>query len=383
MALPIEDRPKPTTTTKPAERHKTAPSKPAPSAPKKTAPAAPKKKDDGPLPEARKAAAEGANEVKKAVDAQPTIERKIVVGAYKTGEAAVKTAVAGAGDIGKKVVEASKPLHEPFTREIKEAGKEVGKAGEKYGKGFVDSLNPFDEGNVKKAWDDAPTPERAVVFAGFEALKNVGKDTWNNVKNLGNLGKEVLEGAGEIWLHNPINNAIKEGVKGAVELGKKGVELGKKGVEIGIEAGKDVAGAVGGWFSDRINGGAEGAVKAGKTSAETGSKIVNRSVDQAKENARELKEAGKNFGDNFDGYSEISDAWNKQPTIERQLVVAGYEAVENTVQGVASTIVDSGNMAKEVVEAGVENVITGVENTGEAIAGGAKAVGNFVGGLFG
>lgn len=371
----IPSTPRPTTTT-PAERRKTppsTPSKPAPSAPKKTPPSAPKKQvDEGPLPEARKAAVEGANEVKKAMDAQPTPERAVVVGAYKTGEAIVKTAVAGAKEIGEKVKDASKPIHEPFTREIKEAGKEVGAAATEYGKGWFDSLNPFDERNVRKAWEDAPTPERAVVFAGWEALKNIGSDSWNNVKNLGNLGKETLEGVGEMWLHNPVNNAIREAGKGALELGKRGVEVAKSGAE-----------AVGGWFSDRINGGAEGAVKAGKTASDTNDRIERRTKLQNDENRRELTEAAREYGDNFDGYSEISEAWENQPTIERQLVVAGYEAVENTVQGIGNTIADTGNIISEGFEAAGESIVTDLENTGDAIVGGAKAVGDFVGGLFG
>lgn len=378
----IPSTPSPTTTA-PAQHRKTRPSTPSKPAPSNPAPAPKKveKKDDGPLPEARKAAAEGAKEIKKAYDSQPTPERGVVVAAGKAIESGVKIAKAGAEEIGKKVVEATKPIHEPFTREIKEAGKEIGKAGSDYGKKWFDSLNPFDEDNVKKAWDDAPTPERAVVFAGIEAIKNVGKDAWENTKNLGNLGKEVLEGAGEIFLNNPVFNAAREAGKGALELGKKGVEIAGKGIEKGIEVGKDAVDAVGGWFSDRINGGAEGAVKAGKTSAETGSKIVNRSVDQAKENAREIGEAAGNFDDNFD--YDISGAWDRQPTPERAVVAAGWNILSTSVTGAGETIADAGNVVKEVAEAGVENVITGLENTGDALAGGAKAVGDFVGGLFG
>lgn len=373
----IPSTPRPTTTTtssrEAAKARAHAPSgKTAPSTPRKTAPATPGKKvDDGPLPGARKAAKEGADEIRKAVDAQPTPERKAIVRGYKTGEAVVTTAIAGAKEIGEKVKDIAKPIHEPFTREIREAGTEISKAGSKYGKDWVDSLNPLDEQDVRKAWDDAPTIERKILFAGWEGVKNVGSDAWNNTKNFGNLGREVLEGAGEIWLHNPGNNAVREAGKGALELGKRGVE-----------AGKDAAQTVGGWISDRISGGAEGAEKASRTASDTQETIRRRSELQRSENAREVREAAGSFGDNYD-FNEIGEAWNDAPTIERQILFSGWKAAENLVQGNVESLADAGNVVREAGEATVESLTTGADNLKDGVVGGANAVGDFVGGLFG
>ena len=346
------DQARPSQTKPPAER------------PAKTPPSAPKEKKDtdkGPLPETKKAAIEGAQKVKKAIDAQPTPERAVIAGGIEAAKEGVNVIGTAAKEVAGKVAEATKPIHEPFTREIKEAGREIGEAGAEYGKSWFDSLNPFDEKNVKEAWENAPTPERGVVYAGWEALKNIGSDAVENAKNLGELGLEVLEGTGELIANSPGVNAVKEGVKGAIELGK----------------------GIGSWFGDRIEGGAEGAVKAGKTLDETNDRIEARTAAQDAENDRELGEAADNFKDNLDGFSEVSEAWESAPTPERAVVYAGWEILENSGQALGETVVDGLNYLKEDAEAFAEDTVTAVQNLGDTISGGFEAAGDFVGGLFG
>ncbi len=390
MALPIEDRKLVPTNTKPAERTKTppsTPSKPAPSTPKKKSePTIVEKALDGAgLKGAAAEAKKGIEETASAASKQKGGARAgaIVGGAIET---AVKTAAVAGKEISDKVKDATKPLHEPFTREIKEAGKEIGKAGADYGKKWFDALNPTD--GVGDIWKDKDLSTGAKVGA------TVGKVIENGVTEsiaaggaLLNLGKEALEGVGEIWLHNPVNNAIKEAGKGAYELGKKGVELAGDGIEKGVELAGDAAEAVGGWFSDRINGGAEGAVKAGKTSAETGSKIAQRSKDQAEENAREVGGSATKFGtgfvDSLNPFDGVSDIWNGDDSVGVKVGGVVGKVVENGLTESWNNVTNAADLVGETFEAAGESVVTGLQNTGDAVVGGAKAVGDFVGGLFG
>lgn len=352
MALPIEDRKltKPHTTTassalRPAEgSEKKSPAKKAATEPE----------IEGPFVEARKAAKEGAREVAKSTSEQPTPERRIVVGAAKAIEAGAKTVVAGAKDLKHAADKALKPIMEPYEREQKEAREEVSKAASDYGKGWWDSLNPFDEKNVQDKVSKQPTIERKIFWAGVEGAKNVFHDGVENAKNAGNLLKEVGEGAVETFLHNPLFTAQQK-------------------------AGE----ALLGWGKDVLDGGAKGAVKAGKTLAGTQAENAKRSIEQHKENITEIKDAFGNFGDNYDRFSEVGEAWDEQPTIERKLVVAGWNIGENLFQSNVENLVDAGNVVKEGLEAGVENTITSAKNFGNSVAGGLEATGDFVGGLFG
>jgi hypothetical protein len=375
--LTVDDRPGARTTTAvPSRPSKTAASTPSAAAakPKPVSTPVDKALDAAGLKGAAAEAKKGANEVVKAVKEQPTVERAVAVGVYKTGEAAVKTAAAAAGDVGTKAVEVAKPVvaavTRPTVREVKEAGREITAAG----KDIVDtaSANAAElRKEVGAAWKDQPTIERKVAVAGYEILENHVQGTVRQAGSLLNGGKEILEGAAEIAINNPANTMVIAG--------------GKATVDGAVNAGRAIAG----WFGDRISGGAAGAVEASKTASNTGSSIAERTQQQVDENRREVGGAASKFGagwidslNPFDG-DEVKDAWEDQPTIERKVAVAAYESAEDAVQNGVRNVTNLANLGQETAEAAAQSVVTNVQNTGDAIAGGLDAAGDFLGGLFG
>jgi hypothetical protein len=296
-------------------------------------------------------AKDGADSIGEVVRNQPTPERAVVAGA-----AHVVTKVVGFATA-------------PMRREVGEAAREVGNAGGNVVDTVKDGAGDLIR-EVGAAWDSQPTIERKIVVAGKEVIENAVQSGVRTAGSVLNAGREVAEGALEIVLNNPVNAATTAAASWA---GRGVLELG---------------GNVMGWFGDRISGGARGAVEAGKTGVDTGRSIWSRTIGQARENVTEIAGSVVNIGSTQVNNAremarEVSDAWNADTTIERRIAGAGYEAVENAVQGTVRTVASVANVPKEIGEAAVENVITAGQNVGDAVAGGFEAAGDFIGGLFG
>lgn len=314
---------------------------------------------DGAASEARR----GTQRIRKAAAEQPTPERAVVATVVEGAKAGINIANAAAGEVAEKVGRAAKPVVDavvgPTAREGREAAREIGAAGRNVAETSSESRAELTR-EVSEAWNDQPTIERKVAVAGYEVAENVVQGAGRELGALANAGKEVLEGAGELIVHSPGVNAVRAG-----------------------------AGAAWNGVTALFDRGSRGVEKAGSSVAQTRDSISERSDAQGAENRREIGEAAGDYGrdlvDSLNPFDdeEVSAAWNDQPTIERQLVVAGYEVAENAIQDGFRNSVNAGRVVGEVGEAAAETLVTGVQNAGDALAGGAEAVGGFVSGLFG
>lgn len=286
----------------------------------------------------------GTDLIREAWSDQPTIERKIGAAWGRAWEANLRTHAAAAIDVARPAVEHA---YGPVLREAGEAAREVAGA---YGGVVATGMESMRETRreVGDAWNSHDTIERKLAAAGYELWENGWQANLRHVRGVANVGKEVVEGAAEVATSNPITRAQR---------------------------------AI-------IGGGAKGAVDAGRSLLQTTGDNVRRAVDQQVENAREVGSAavdvGRTQADNARELGrEVSEVWSSDTTIERKVARTGYELVENGVQGTVRTQAAAANVVKEAGEAAVENVVTGARNAGNAVAGGFKAAGSFVGGLLG
>ena len=326
-----------------------------------------------------KAAKEGAARVAKAGDDQPTIERKVVAKVVEAAKAQVSVTAAAAGDVIKAGVKVAAPivgayLHvadrvtAPARREVAEAARETFNAGKNVVTTQRDNVSETIR-EVKDAWNNAETPERAVIAAGYELLENGAQSQMRTIGSLLNLQKQAVEGGFEIAINNPLTSAARIGVTEA-----------SKGLW-------SAAGSIFGFGQNIAGRGANGAVEAGRSIASTGSSMISRNIDQQKENFNEISDAvsqyGRGFINNLNPFNDdVSDAWNNAPTTERKVIAAAYETAENLVQGTVSNVTNAANVGKEVAEAGVENAVNVAKNGVDIVTGTAGAVTGFVGGLF-
>jgi hypothetical protein len=224
--------------------------------------------------------------------------------------------------------------------------------------------------NVRKAGRSQPTPERAVISSAFELFKQGHIAQARVLASVANVGKEAVEGALEIAINNPVAEAGKIAV---TEAAKGVAHIGRSLFGFGVDAAAR---------------GANGATKAAGSLKDSATAIAERTIDQHRENAREIGDAASKYGrDWVDSLNPIDDevrsAWNDAPTIERKVAFAAYETAENLVQDSVRNTVNAANVGKEIVEAGVENVVTTGKNVVDAVTAGPKAAVGFVKGLFG
>lgn len=318
---------------------------------------------------AAKAAKEGARDIAQAGKQQPTPERAVVATVVEAAKSQGKIAAAAAGDVAKAGKKVAERLTEPVRREGAEAAREIGAAG----KNVVDTAKKSAaEGRaaVKKAWESQPTPERAVIASGYELIKQGLVGQARTLGSVANLGKEALEGAFEVAINNPI---IEAGRIGVSEAAKGAAKLGRSLIGFGLDVGAR---------------GANGAAKAADSAKQSAWGIAERTIEQQRENAKEITGAatklGRDYVDNFKLVDdEVTKAWNDAPTIERKIAFAAYETAENMVEGTVENITNGANLAKEVIEAGVENTVMVGKNVVDAVTAGPKAIGSFVKGWLG
>lgn len=334
---------------------------------------------------AAREARRGAREAERAVQNQPTPERKAVVAVAKAAETTARTAAAAAVEVATPVVKAGKKhadrISAPARREAAEARTEVTDAAKGVGTAAGNSASELAR-ETSNAWKSQPTIERKVVVAGAEVAENLVQGNLRTAGAVAKLGLEAAEGVAELALNNP-----------AIEQAKIVGSAAGRGVQAAGSAAADGVRALGstlfGFGQARIEGGAKGASSAAETAGSARDEIRDRSRAQAAENRQEIGDAATTYREGwvsslnpFDD-DEVQSAWKDQPTIERRIAVAGYETAETIVQDMGSNLVNFGNLTKEVGEGVVEDTITGARNVGTAVSGGAKAVGSFVGGIFG
>lgn len=381
--------------TKPVERRKPAPSAPsktAPSAPSKPRPTSPKDTSDASkgATEARKAATERvkkdpvnnaiigavetvktkASEIRATATEVKTNVEKAIGDADKAVRRAAENVKKDVTEAAVTVAKAAAPLVEPSIRETREAAREIGAAADKTSKSWDTLTNLDDHPEVQTVRDSNLDSVNKNILIAKEKLENgvqAGVDTLNNAVD---VVDETLEGGVEILINNPVNTAVVEGGKQAVE---------------GF---KNVGSAIGGWFSDRVDGGERGAAKATKTVSETNSTIERRTKLQQAENDREIGAAAERLGDSWNNldpskHAEVEAVRNSDLDAVNKRILIAKETIENGIQNGVAVLSDLGNLGDEYIEAGVENLGTELQNAGDAISGGAKAVGGFVGGLFG
>jgi hypothetical protein len=270
-----------------------------------------------------------------------------------------------ARNVGDAIGAFATQLVAPTLRELEEAGSEVADAGRRYVETERSSAERL-RTEVADAWNSQPTPERAVVVAGWRALQEAIRANVERTRAGFDVGREVVEGAVEVALANPGATAMRL--------------AGEQVVEGARQVGRHVV--------DRAIKGAEGGVRAARVVAETHAGIVGRSVDQQRRNAEGIGRAFTGVHQaRVDGmrqlHDEVAAAWRDQPTIERRLVVAGYEVVENSIRNSIRDAEAQADVVRSIGQAAVENVVTGVRNLGDVIGGNVRAAGELLGGLFG
>lgn len=310
------------------------------------------------------AAAEADKGIREIAEAKADDRNAAVVG-YRVGKAAVKTAIAGVGDVAGKVADATKPIHEPFTRAIDEGKKEIGEAQANTDAVVRESAENL-VNETREEWEEGDGMVEKVVGAGAEILENSieGGIAWAGAEL--NERKEELEAIGDAFIHNPLYNAYREAGKGIVELGKGALA----------------------WGQDRIEGGARGAAKAQKTIDATQDRIEKADKALEAEQTREMDAATRAHDENEDRLREefsreVSEEWEQgEDGLEKVLGATG-EIVENGIGFVVSDLGAELHVANTWVNNEIEKFGSDLKHGGEQIAAAWNGAGEFFGGLFG